>query len=144
MLKVSDLMTKELFTLRRNDSLKAARSIMDLKRIRHIPIVSGDEIFEGLLTHRDLLSATISKLADIDSSTQGEIDAGIPVGEIMNSDVRTTTPSTPLKECAYLLLNHKYGCLPVIEDGSKLVGIITEADFLKLTISLMEALEQSE
>lgn len=144
MLKVSDLMTKELFTLSRNDSLKTARSIMDLKRIRHIPIVSEDNLFVGLLTHRDLLAATISKLADIDSSTQIEIDAGIPIGEIMSKDVRTTTPDTPLKECAYLLLNHKYGCIPVIEGENKLVGIITEADFLKLTISLMESLEQSE
>lgn len=144
MLKVSDLMSTELFTLRRNDSLKTARSIMDLKRIRHIPIITGENSFVGLLTHRDLLSATISKLADIDSKTQGEIDAGIPVGEIMNQDVKTITPNTPLKECAYLLLHHKYGCLPVIENGENLVGIITEADFLKLTLNLMEALEQSE
>lgn len=143
MLKVSDLMSKELFTLQRSDSLKTARSIMNLKRIRHIPIVTGDNYFVGLLTHRDLLSATISKLADIDSKTQGEIDAGIPVGEIMNDDVRTITPNTPLKESAFLLLEHKYGCLPVIDQDKKLVGIITEADFLKLTLDLMEALEQN-
>jgi CBS domain-containing membrane protein len=39
-----------------------------------------------------------------------------------------------------MLLEHKYGCLPVV-DGKKLVGIITEADFLRLTISLMDAIE---
>lgn len=143
MLKVDDLMTKELFTLNEDDNLKMARSLMDLQRIRHIPIVNEKREFIGLVTHRDILRATISQLADIDPATQGEIDAGIPVGEIMQTGIRTTSAESLLKDAAYLLLNHKYGCLPVVNDKNGLEGILTEADFLKLTISLMEALEQS-
>jgi len=142
MLKVDDLMTKELFTLNENDNLKMARSLMDLQRIRHIPIVNESREFIGLVTHRDILRATISQLADIDPATQGEIDAGIPVGEIMQTGIKTITAETLLKDAAYLLLNHKYGCLPVVNDKNGLEGILTEADFLKLTISLMEALEK--
>ena len=65
--------------------------------------------FVGLLSHRDLLSATISKLADIDAQTQDEIDEGIPISEIMKSDVHTVTPETELKDAAEILLKHKYG-----------------------------------
>ncbi|WP_419779470.1 CBS domain-containing protein [Maridesulfovibrio sp.] len=144
MLKVDDLMTKDLFTLNESDNLKMARSLMDLQRIRHIPIVNKDREFIGLVTHRDILRATISQLADIDPATQGEIDSGIPVGEIMRTDIRTVKADTSLKEAALMLLDHKYGCFPVVNEQNGLVGILTEADFLKLTISLMDALENNE
>lgn len=143
MLKVDDLMTKKVFSLQEHDNLQTARSIMNLGRIRHIPIVNNEERFVGLLTHRDLLSVTISKLADIEDEVQNEIDASIPVHEIMRRDVTTISPDVDLREAAEILLQHKYGCLPVVTN-EKLVGILTEADFLKLTISLMDALDKME
>lgn len=143
MLKVRDLMTSPVFSLRENDSLHTARELMNLQRIRHIPIVTVDNAFSGLVTHRDILSATISKLAGLDPETQKEIDSGIPIHEIMRSDITSVAPDTPLKDAAQLLLNHKYGCLPVVENG-ELTGIVTEADFLRLTISLMEGLDAED
>lgn len=143
MLKVNDLMTKKVFSLQEHDNVQTARSIMNLGRIRHIPIVDREERFVGLLTHRDLLAVTISKLADIEDEVQNEIDASIPIHEIMRRDVTTISPNVDLREAAELLLQHKYGCLPVVKD-EKLVGILTEADFLKLTISLMDALDKME
>ncbi|WP_316900927.1 CBS domain-containing protein [Pseudodesulfovibrio indicus] len=143
MLKVRDLMTSPVFSLRENDSLHTARELMNLQRIRHIPIVTVDNTFTGLLTHRDILSATISKLAGLDPETQKEIDSGIPIHEIMRTDLTSVEPETPLKDAAQLLLNHKYGCLPVVEKGL-LVGIVTEADFLRLTINLMEGLDAED
>jgi len=143
MLKVNDLMTNKVFSLQENDNLQTARSIMALGRIRHIPIVNKKEEFVGLLTHRDLLSVTISKLADIEAEVQDEIDASIPIREIMRHDVTTVTEDMDLREAAEILLTHKYGCLPVLRD-KRLVGILTEADFLKLTISLMDALDKMD
>lgn len=143
MLSVNDLMTRETFTLRESDSLKTARSMMSLARIRHIPIVNDKLEFIGLITHRDILSATISKFAEVDKKTRDEIDEGIPVSEIMRTDVTSITPDANLRDAAEVLLNHKYGCLPVVEEGV-LVGILTEADFLKLTIRLMEALDDQD
>lgn len=137
---VHDIMTREVFTLRETDTLKTARSMMSLARIRHIPIVNERMEFQGLVTHRDILTATISRFADIDRQTQDEIDAGIPIVEIMRTDVTSVSPDLPLRDAADILLAHKYGCLPVVED-SIMVGILTEADFLKLTIRLMDALD---
>lgn len=142
MIQVKDVMSHPVFALRETDSLKSARSMMNLQRIRHIPIITHEHCFVGLLTQRDILSATVSHLAEIDPETQNEIDAGIPIKEIMRTDVLTVSSDMNLREAASMLLNHKYGCLPVTE-GEKLVGIITEADFLRLTISLMDALESS-
>ncbi|MFN2268560.1 MAG: CBS domain-containing protein [Desulfonatronovibrio sp.] len=143
MLKVKDIMTSDIFTLKQTDNLALARSVMNLARIRHIPIVSSDNHFIGLLTHRDILAATVSKLADVDSQTQEEIDLGIPVMEIMNLNVKSVSSEDSLRDAASLLLEHKFGCLPVV-DNDILVGIITEADFLSLTISLLDALKDGD
>jgi len=143
MFQVKDIMTKDVFTLNKHDSLSAAKDLMSLARIRHIPVVDEAGRFVGLLTHRDILAATISELAGIDRETQDEIEAGIPIGEIMQTDVVAVDPEMSLKEAARLLLEEKYGCLPVVA-GRKLCGIITEADFLRLTIDLMEAVEPED
>ena len=134
-------MSKQLFTLNESDSLKSAKSLITLAKIRHIPIVTKDMRFVGLLTHRDILSASVSMLADISDEVQDEIDTGIPVSAIMNTDVTVIDPDTPVKEAAAILYNHKFGCLPVVDSENYLLGIVTEADFLRLTISLLEALE---
>ncbi|MUM78313.1 CBS domain-containing protein [Pseudodesulfovibrio sp. F-1] len=141
MLRVKDLMTAPVFSLRETDSLQSARALMDLQRIRHIPIVTVDNIFTGLVTNRDVLAATVSGLAEMDPETQREIDAGIPIREIMRTDIKTVDENSSLKVAAQTLLNHKYGCLPVVHDG-QLRGILTEADFLRLTINLMDALDK--
>jgi CBS domain-containing membrane protein len=140
MLTVGDLMTTRLFTLLESDSLYTAKQIMEMARVRHVPIVDARDRFIGIITHRDMLAVAVSKLSDIDNDTQDELDAGIPLREIMRTDVQTVASDTLLRDAAQMLLDHKYGCLPVV-DNKKLVGIITEADFLRLTISLMDALE---
>jgi CBS domain-containing membrane protein len=143
MLYVSDLMSKKLVTLLESDTLLEARQLMDLARIRHIPIVDAQHRFIGLLTNRDVLTYAVSKLADIDQKTRDEIDSGIPLAEIMRTDVTTVAPTHNLRDAAETLLHHKYGSLPVVE-GEKLVGILTEADFLKLAIRLLDAVEDAE
>ena len=54
---------------------------------------------------------------------------------IMKTDVLTVDPEMDVCSAISLLLDHKYGCLPVVSNG-KLVGIVTEADFLNLTLGL--------
>lgn len=146
MLFVSDLMSVDLFTLRADDTLREARTMMSLARIRHIPVVDERDRFVGLVTHRDILTASVSRFAGLNKEERDALDAGIPIDEIMRKDVLSVSPETLLRDAARLLLKHKYGCLPVVDAaaGDRLVGIITEADFLRLTISLMDVVDQME
>jgi CBS domain-containing membrane protein len=143
MLSTRDLMTEDLIALRDTDSLLAAKRAMEEARIRHLPIVDAAGAFVGLLTHRDMLAASVSRLAEIDDDTQEEIYAGIPIKEVMRSDVALASPDLPLRQAAEVLLTQKYGCLPVVASG-KLVGILTSSDFIRLSLELMDALEASE
>ncbi|MCH5277266.1 MAG: CBS domain-containing protein [Desulfovibrionaceae bacterium] len=137
MVSVADLMTDTVFTLQPSDTLSDVRSLMELAKIRHTPVTDDDGTFQGLISNRDLLACTISRLAEIDSAVQEEIDTAIRVSDVMRRDVVCVEPETSLKEAARLLYENKYGCLPVLK-GRKLVGILTEADFLRLAISLLE------
>lgn len=139
MMHVADLMTPKPVTLSENETLGAARERMERLRIRHLPVVDRNDRFLGLVTHRDILAFTISKLAGIDDAAQAEIDAGIMVSEVMRSDVAVASPGVGVRQAAQIMLDNKFGCLPVLEDD-KLVGILTEADFLKLAIGLMDEL----
>ncbi len=136
MLHVADVMTTGLITLTPADSLLTARKIMQESRIRHIPIVSSDGTFVGVVSQRDLLKASVSQFADVHQDVREQIENGIPVAEIMTVDLLHAEPETPVVEAASTLLRHKVGCLPVLEDG-RLVGILTEADFVKLTLRLL-------
>ena len=136
MLKVKDIMTTEVFVLHATQTLELVRSLMRIKHVRHVPIVDEGNTFVGLMTHRDLLAQTISHLAEVDEDEQEYLDRHIHIVKTMKTDVLTADPEMDICSAISLLLDHKYGCLPVVSDG-KLVGIVTEADFLNLTLELL-------
>jgi CBS domain-containing membrane protein len=140
-IKVRDVMTAEVFTLEREDSLGIVREFMNWQNIRHIPVTDVASTLVGLVTHRDFLGLAISKLAGLPEEEVTKLYNSIPISEIMRTDVMSVSPELPLTEAAKIMMAHKYGCLPVVEDG-KLVGIVTEADFVKWFAKLTEALER--
>ncbi len=136
MITVKDYMTDTVFTLQADDNMLDARHLMALVKVRHAPVTDDHGQFEGLVTERDLLACTISRLAEIDENVQSEIDSAVLVKDIMNKDIICVTEETDIKDAARLLLEHKYGCLPVVK-GRKLVGIITESDFIKICLTIL-------
>jgi CBS domain-containing membrane protein len=139
LITVDELMTRELYTLRESDSVHHAHDLMTQHKIRHIPVVDEQGHFAGLLTQRDVLAAAVSLFADISDSEREDIERHIPVSEIMTTSIIVAESGTDLREVARHLLQTKHGCLPVVADGF-LQGIITEADFVKLALNLMERL----
>jgi CBS domain-containing membrane protein len=57
--------------------------------------------------------------------------SAIGVSQVMSQPVRTVHPRTPLAEAAHLMVTERISGLPVVDDAGQLVGIITEADFLR-------------
>ncbi|MEZ4871447.1 MAG: CBS domain-containing protein [Bdellovibrionales bacterium] len=127
---VRDLMTPEVFTLNEEDSFNMVDTMMKWRRIRHVPVVDEYGALVGLVTHRDFLKVAVSRLSEADPVELKKAYKNIKVKEIMQPDVLAAPPTLPIAEAAQLMHENKFGCLPVVEEG-KLVGIITEADFVR-------------
>jgi len=135
-MKVQDLMSTDVVTLEEDETLQLAETVMRHGRIRHLPVVKRGMLV-GLVTHRDILAAQVSSLADLSPEEAADFKLAIPAKQIMSTDVATVDPETPVLEAARTLKAHKFGCLPVVSKGT-LVGILTEADFIELVIRALE------
>lgn len=136
MLTVAEIMTREPYTLGPDDSLADARELMAEHHIRHIPVVSAEGTLIGVVTQRDVLAAGGY------SATRGT-EAQVVLSTIMTEPVQTVDQSAGLRGTAMHLQKNKLGCLPVLHKG-KLVGIITDSDFVAIAVNLMEQLEAGE
>lgn len=136
-MKVADLMSTDLVTLTEDETLAHAQRCMARGRIRHLPVVREGKL-TGLVTHRDLLAASFSIFAEVERNEQRRIFDTVRVVEAMHRDVVTVSPNLGVAQAAGILLENKYGCLPVVDGEGILVGIVTEADFLRLTVRLLK------
>jgi CBS domain-containing membrane protein len=132
-LRVRDLMTSNVITVRPDDSIATAYELMLDNRFRHLAVVDKDGDLIGLLTHRDLLRYALIERVELPLSLQRSILRRIRVEDVMTSEVETAEPGQWLAEAALVMFENKYGCLPVVE-GSRVVGMITEADFVRFFV----------
>jgi CBS domain-containing protein len=128
-ISVGDFMTRDLMTLQESDDLALAEQMFRLGGIRHLPVVRAGQLV-GLVTHRDLLRAAVSHQA-----------ARTLASEVMTTNPTAVQPSTSLVHAARVMLKHKFGCLPVCDPDGKLVGIITEADFVRFAADMVQDLD---
>ncbi len=130
---VATLMRANFISAAPEDSLFEADRIMRLARIRHLPVVRKG-VLVGLISHRDILAASIARLEKCEPAERLEHLRRISIGEVMQSELATATESTPLGTAARRMLRLKIGCLPVVRDGPggpALVGLVTESDLLR-------------
>lgn len=133
-LYVRDLMTHDVVTLERNEKLVVADDLMRLGRVRHLPIVDASGALVGIVSQRDLFHSGLLKALGYGTHAQRQTLELLVIKEAMKTEVVTTTPDTRLADAAKLMFERKIGCLVVLEAG-KIVGILTESDFVKLHIA---------
>lgn len=132
MMKVKEIMAKEVATLKVDDELSLAEDIMHLGRIRHLPVTDGDKLV-GIISERDLFKASLASVIDYDYQIKRDYMKTVVIKEVMKTDLITVQPDASVKEAAEMMLHHKIGCLPVVE-GYRMVGLITETDILRLHV----------
>jgi CBS domain-containing protein len=140
MITVAELMTTDLYTLSPTHTLADARKLMAEHYIRHIPVLDAQGNLKGVVSQRDVLAASESSLK---ADGLALSDSEVLLASFMTSQVTTVDGSADLRGAALFLQKEKVGCLPVVEDG-KLIGIITDSDYVGIAINLMEQLEDAE
>lgn len=131
-MRVEELMTTDVKTIDRNDVLSLADDLMTMKRIRHLPVVEKGRLV-GILTQRDLFRAGLSNAMGFGDKARKEFLGIVVVKEVMTDEVVTVGPDEDVKNAAKKMLEHKVGCLPVVE-GDKLLGLLTESDLLRFVV----------
>jgi CBS domain-containing membrane protein len=129
-LKVRDLMTEVVLSVHADDTVEKVYDLMNERGIRHLTVVDADGDLVGLVSHRDLLRHSPIERAEVPVFLMRQILRRTLVEEVMTSEVETADPDLPLSEAARVMFENKFGCLPVLE-SSKLVGILTESDFVR-------------
>jgi CBS domain-containing membrane protein len=130
---VGSLMRRHYVSVAPEESLLDADRIMRLARIRHLPVVEAGCLV-GVLSHRDVLDASIARLEKSDGAERVEHLRGIPISAVMHREPYTATESTTLGDAARRMLRLKIGCLPVIRQGrsgDEMIGLVTESDLLR-------------
>jgi CBS domain-containing protein len=125
-----DLMTRRIFTIGQDDILEHLEEQMQAFRFRHLPVVENNKLI-GLITHADLLRASSTFLSD-KATERNDLIHKLPAKHIMQRELTTVRPTQTLNEVAIIMWEARIGCVPVTEEDGTLVGIITEADFIRL------------
>jgi CBS domain-containing protein len=125
-IRVSDLMTTAVITVRDHDDIARADEEMRMAGVRHLPVFDDRQHLIGILSDRDLKGAL--------ATARGR---PVAVAEVMTRDVQTVSARTPARAAAELMLERRIGSLPVLGEEGELVGVVTETDFLRLALDLL-------
>jgi acetoin utilization protein AcuB len=132
-MQVKDYMRTQVRTVTPETLVSTAYQLMTLRgsRIRHLPVVTRENVLVGILTDRDVRWAAASDAPSMAEHELMYVLEKLRVRDIMTQDVATVHDTTPLVEAGQLLLQKKIGCLPVIRDDHRLKGILTVTDLLR-------------
>jgi CBS domain-containing membrane protein len=136
-------MSAPVITVDRTDTLAFAEELMNVESIHHLAVVDGD-VMVGVISHRDVLAASISTLSNPSEEDELDLKRRTEVSRVMHGTVETVTRDTPIGKAADLLLAHRVGCLPVVDERHHIVGMLTKADFVRLARELLRRGENAE
>ena len=119
---VGQFMSTDLFTVRADDLVDLAASVMEWRHVRHVPVEEDDGRLVGLVTHRALLHL-------LSRGGQSPSEKPLTVRDLMKTDPLTVSSTKPTLDALEIMQANRVGCLPVVDDG-RLVGILTSYDFL--------------
>jgi CBS domain-containing protein len=131
--RVSEVMQTEVATLAPDERLDLADDVMALGRVRHMPVIEGERLV-GLVSQRDLLAASLTKVLEFEPQQRRAFMRSVQVNEVMTRDVVTATAETTLADAARRMLERRIGCLPVVAPDGTLIGLVTEVDLLRAAL----------
>jgi CBS-domain-containing membrane protein len=149
MLKVKDIMTREIITVSPETEIAKAAKILLEKRINGLPVIDASGSLVGILCQSDLVAQQksipipsvftllesfipLTSIKRIDKEV--EKIAALTVKQAMTPSPVTVSPETDIEEVARLMVDKKYHTLPVMA-GNKVVGIVGKEDVLKTLLS---------
>ena len=137
-MRANDLMTPDPVTATPQATVAEVWDLMRELEIRHVPVVENG-VLVGMLSDRDLARLDIGRLLTDEGAEALRLELSTPVVKVMSADVVAVNPETETEEIVELLVEHRFGALPVVRpDTRELVGIVSYIDVLR---ALQDSLE---
>lgn len=131
---VEEFMTTDVYTVHENDIPELVSDILVWKKIKYIPIEDNKGKLKGLITYRELLD-------HYNKQTSKKKKDDTTVKHLMQKQPICVEPESTIRDALVLMRKHSVDCLPVVKN-EKLVGIITEGNFINITKSLLSNIEK--
>jgi CBS domain-containing protein len=131
---LADIMTRDVFTVRPDDVIDLATSVMEWRHVRHVPVESPAGELVGLLSARHLIR--------LRERANGGVQGPLPVSAVMERDLVAVPSTMTLADAMQRMLSSETGCLLVVDD-QRLLGIVTEHDMVRAATALLSEDERS-
>ena len=128
-MSVKDFMTRRVVYISPDTTIAQAAEMMREQGLHRLPVIENDRLV-GLVTEGTIAEASPSKATSLSIYEMNYLLNKTKVGDVMIRDVFTISPFASLEDATYLMLKHKVGILPVLENG-QLYGVITDRDIFK-------------
>ncbi len=127
---VAAVMNPVFASVQSEELMDLVHDVMCLGRVRHLPVVDGGRLV-GVVSQRDLLAAGLSQALEFDGTQRRRFLRSVAVSDVMSGAPITAGADLSLEGAAKLMLAHRIGCLPVVDEKGVPVGIVTETDLVR-------------
>jgi CBS domain-containing protein len=128
--RIHDIMQRNVVTIAAGEVLSTAEDIMTLGGVRHMPVVRAGELV-GVVSDRDLLAVSLSNAISLGSNERRAFLSAVGITDVMSSPPVAITADALVEQAAEVMAERKIGCLPVLDDDKRLVGLVTKTDLLR-------------
>lgn len=118
-------MTTDVITVSSETGIRDAARLMFRNRVSGLPVTTSDGTLAGIITEADFLRLEVER-------QEGVTELGETVGDVMSPGVVTTGPDTEIYDAAKMMTFRDIKRLPVVDDESRLLGIISRADIVSV------------
>lgn len=132
---VSKIMATDLITVNTTNTLFDVKEIFETKKVRHIPVVSGNKVI-GMLSKTDFNRASYGVgQKDVQDKVTDALFHSLKIEDVMTPDPIAVDPETTIHSVAETFAEHQFHALPVVKDG-EIKGIVTTTDIIKYLLEM--------
>jgi acetoin utilization protein AcuB len=135
-MRVEEWMTKNVIAIGLGTSVMKAARIMKDNNIKRLPVVHESGRVLGIVSDRDIKEASPSKATTLDVYEIYHLLADMRVEDIMSKPPVCASRDDSVEALAVIMIEKKFGGMPVVNNEGKLIGIITDSDIFRLLVSI--------
>jgi len=139
---VREIMSAPAVVIAWRGSVLNASALMQTHGIRRLPVVDDENVVIGVISLGDVREAT-SVYNTASPYAPDSDDILLAVDEVMTAPAIVVATDDTLRHVVQLMLDHKIGGIPVVDDQGCALGMVTESDLFRLLIQLWEQTDQA-